>query len=308
MDNLTKKNKSTGHLYILIATLVILLSPVISQDDPSFPLKIQADISRLASIKNISPNGPEIYERLTTFYIPAVIKHLEDTFDTYDVTSFTMSSTPCNGMDITELSKKTIEAGFLIIFNYDSLSADYVAYAGTCKIQTTTKRPLVSFVYVNTRNLNFISDSRVETVFGTILHEIIHTMGFTSFYLQGFYDRQAKISRPIADVVESSTDYPIRIKTPQLKTWVNNHLDCNEDLSVPLENIESAGSGGSHFETFVMGNEMLNPSTFYNTVYTGATTAYIESMGFFKVKLPKTKMDETLAWGYKAGCNVLKDG
>jgi hypothetical protein len=99
--------------------MTLLLSPVLSIEDPTFPLKIQADITRLAPIKNIRPNGPNIYDRLTEFYIPAVIKHLEDTFDTYDVTSFSMSNTTCNDLDMTEVSKTKINASALVIFNYD---------------------------------------------------------------------------------------------------------------------------------------------------------------------------------------------
>jgi hypothetical protein len=31
-------------------------------------------------------------------------------------------------------------------------------------------------------------------------------------------------------------------------------------------------------------------------------------MEFFKVKEPVTKMEETLAWGFQAGCSVVQDG
>lgn len=53
---------------------------------------------------------------------------------------------------------------------------------------------------------------------------------------------------------------------------------------------------------------MMNPSAFFNLQYSGASIAYIESMEYFSVKTPKTKMEETLAWGYQAGCGVFNDG
>ena len=49
----------------------------------------------------------------------------------------------------------------------------------------------------------------------------------------------------------------------------------------------------------------MNPSAFYNLQYTGATIAYIESMGYFKVQEPKVKMEEILHWGYQEGCGPL---
>ena len=52
----------------------------------------------------------------------------------------------------------------------------------------------------------------------------------------------------------------------------------------------------------------MNPSAFYNLQYSGATINYIEAMEFFKAKTPITKMEETLAWGFQAGCGVVGDG
>ena len=195
----------------------------------------------------------------------------------------------------------------LIVFNYESTDTSYTAFAGICQIDPKTKRPLVAFVYMNIRNNDFVNKFNTEKLFGTILHEIHHGLGFVQGYIDKFYNRQTKLTWNINDVAENSADYPIKIKMPLLKTWVNNHLGCNQNLAVPLENVASSGSGGSHFEAFILGNEMLNPSTFYNTQYTGATISYIDSMGFFISKEPNTKMEETLAWGYKGGCNLLRD-
>jgi len=51
----------------------------------------------------------------------------------------------------------------------------------------------------------------------------------------------------------------------------------------------------------------MNPTTFYNAKISGASIAYIESMGYFKPKLPKTKMEELLIWGKDKGCGPLLD-
>jgi hypothetical protein len=56
-----------------------------------------------------------------------------------------------------------------------------------------------------------------------------------------------------------------------------------------------------------MGNDVMNPSAYFNLQYTGATIAYIESMGFFAPKSPSDKMEEVMQWGYKAGCKALED-
>jgi hypothetical protein len=50
-----------------------------------YPLKISVDVARLFPIKYGYKNGEVIYDRLVLTIIPAVIKHLEDTYDSYDV-------------------------------------------------------------------------------------------------------------------------------------------------------------------------------------------------------------------------------
>lgn len=76
---------------------------------------------------------------------------------------------------------------------------------------------------------------------------------------------------------------------------------------MPLENSGGEGSQNSHFDKLSLGNEMMNPSSYFNSQFSGATMAYMESMGYLRVKEPRAKMEEVLAWGRNTGCGPLED-
>ena len=76
--------KLSSKIPIFILVIATLIQRVFNQDDGPFPLRIQNDISRLWPIKHGYENGDQLYDRLVLTIIPAVVKHLEDTFEAFD--------------------------------------------------------------------------------------------------------------------------------------------------------------------------------------------------------------------------------
>ena len=294
-----------------LTAVALLIKSGLAQSDASFPLKISVDLARLFPIKHDYENGEVMYDRLVLTIIPAVVKHIEETFESYDVEKIQVNDTPCEKLNITSYANTELKSNFHIVFNFEDTDTGYTAYAGVCKVDEANKRPVMAFVYINVRNNVLDDKSFNEQVFTTLLHELHHGLGFLSSYIPYFWDRGVKKYRPQSEVFSSSQSYRVRIKRPELVSWVSNHFNCPypqvNGYGAPLENLGGDESQDSHFEASIFGNEALNPSAFYNLQYTGATIAYIESMGYFKVQEPKTKMAEILFWGYKKGCGVLQD-
>jgi hypothetical protein len=71
-------------LFILCGLISLACTQVVGPDGP-YPLKIVADVSRLFTIKHGVSYGQQKYDRLVLTVIPAVVKHIEDTFEAYDV-------------------------------------------------------------------------------------------------------------------------------------------------------------------------------------------------------------------------------
>jgi len=283
----------------------LLLKQCLAQFEQIYPLKISVDVARLFPIKSKYKDGEILYDRLVLGIIPAVLKHLEDTFESYDVEQIQLNETPCENLNITNYANKLLKSNFHIVFNYEDVDAGYTAYAGVCKADAVTQRPVAAFVYINIRN-NVLDDRAfTEQVFTTLLHEIHHGLGFLSSYIPLFWDRDAKQHKALNQVYTSSPSYKVRIKTPGVLKWIRDHYNCQSTSGAPLENMGKQGSQNSHFEATVFGNEVMNPSAFYNLQYTGATIAYMEDMGYFRVLEPKDKMAEILHWGYKKGCGPL---
>ena len=131
-----------------LAHIVVLLLAVIvrAQNNQAFPLKISIDISRLDSIKTKYSNGQATYKKLAEILIPATIKHLEDTYESYDFGQMRLSSSPCNGMSMGQFGGVLLNSNLHLIFNFeDNPKVGYVAFAGVCKVAPNS-RPLVGFI------------------------------------------------------------------------------------------------------------------------------------------------------------------
>ena len=291
------------NLVILLATWQLR---VVYATDTVFPLKISNDISRLQGIKTVQ-NGQVKYDKVVKVFLPAIAKHIEDTFESYDIQKIQLNGGDCEGESLGTYASSLLDSNFHFLYGYeDKPSENYVAFAGICK-QSSNSRPLVAYVVMNLAYLALDQDPENEEIFTTLLHEVHHGLGFIDSYNSLFWDRSLKSHRPMADVVQQTNTY-LRNKRPEVVNWTKSHFNCNQDIiGVPLENDGDAGSANSHFEQLSLGTEMMNPSSFYNVQYSGATISYIESMGYFKVKEPNTKMEELMIWGKDAGCGPLLD-
>ena len=172
----------------LLAGMTLLFKRCLAQLelDQVYPFKVSVDVARLFPIKHGYKDGEVIYDRLVLSIIPAVVKHLEDTFESYDVEQIQLNETPCENLNITKYANKLLKSNFHIVFNYEDIEAGYTAYAGVCKADAVNQRPVAAFVYINIRN-NILDDrAYTERVFTTLLHEIHHGLGFLSSYIPLF--------------------------------------------------------------------------------------------------------------------------
>lgn len=60
-----------------------------------------------------------MYDKLVRSIIPAVVKHIEDTYDSYDIEKINISSQPCFEMNVTKYAERDLNSNFILIFNYE---------------------------------------------------------------------------------------------------------------------------------------------------------------------------------------------
>lgn len=100
---------------VVLAVILIIGS---KSQDIVYPFKVSVDLSRLASIKSRYESGEQMQHNLADILIPAVVKHLEDTYESYDVSKIEIEGSECEKMDISAYASQVLDSNFHIVFNY----------------------------------------------------------------------------------------------------------------------------------------------------------------------------------------------
>jgi hypothetical protein len=137
-----------------------------------------------------------------------------------------------------------------------------------------------------------------------VLHEVHHIFGINSVVYEYFYDRSTDSYRDINDILITgeSGKFPDRVKSPKVLEWTKSHYNCPSATGLPIENSGGEGSKGAHWEKFLVGNEMMNPTDYFNVVNSALNFAFVEDMGYY---VPDYGMEEYLVWGKNAGCSIF---
>lgn len=69
----------------IVIYVFFLVESLTSQSDQVFPLKFAVDVARLQPIRTAYKNGDIMYDRLVRTIIPSIVKHIEDTYESYDI-------------------------------------------------------------------------------------------------------------------------------------------------------------------------------------------------------------------------------
>lgn len=288
--------------------LILLLTSFTIQERETFNFKIGIDYSRLAKIKTEVPEGEIKYKNLREKIFPSVVKHLEESYSVYGGNTLSLSSTSdkCGDYTIDENLRKSLNVSLVILvdWKYDKDDA-FTAYAGACKVSTYDGRPIMGTIIINLYYLDAKNDVNFENSFTTLLHEAHHILGFQSNFFKRFYNEDINGTRPETEVVTETSATPFQVKfiMSDVLEFAKEHFDCSSMDGVPLENSGTEATKASHWDKFVLGNELMGPSAYVNLVPSKFTMLFLKSSGFFKVNL---NMAETLVWGLKAGCDIFK--
>lgn len=121
-----------------------------------------------------------------------------------------------------------------------------------------------------------------------------------------FWDRDSSQTISLEKVIEEKKNarYPFTVVSPKVILWAKNHYKCPDLVGVPLENSGGSGTAGAHWDKLIVGNDMMNPSDFFNTVNSGLNFALMEDYGHFSANY---SMEEHLSWGLDAGCDAFSE-
>mmetsp|Transcript_6768 Transcript_6768/g.9851 ORF Transcript_6768/g.9851 Transcript_6768/m.9851 type:complete len:1041 (-) Transcript_6768:35-3157(-) len=191
-----------------------------------------------------------------------------------------------------------------------------LAFASSCS-RDQYDRPIAGFVNFCT---NVISSEDVEVAKYTVLHEIVHAMGFSKNEFAFYRDAngQPRTARSginneppnngynyVADTntiitVEERGHTLQKLVLPTVLEKARTHFNCPTLNGVELENGGGSGTAGSHWEQRITRGEFMNGQIPNHPVVSIFTLAALADSGWYRVDFTKA---DVLPWGYNRGCD-----
>eukprot|EP00877_Chromochloris_zofingiensis_P013264 jgi/Chrzof1/8191/Cz03g00310.t1 len=173
------------------------------------------------------------------------------------------------------------------------------AWAQSCDYDIITLRPLVGAI--NICPLSLVGGEPVETTVATLVHEIIHALGFSNHLYDLFYD--GKTGKPHPKPLVGSQRQRIFLTTPKVRAVARQHFSCELLPGAPLE--DELGAPYSHWEQSLMNHELMQPGNNEDAQrqrITAFTLALLEDSGWY---VPKDNLAQMLEWGAQEGCEFV---
>lgn len=255
---------------------------------------------------------------MVQFLFPIVRDWIEKNLQVAGLNTATPNFNPCFKANVPAgLFEKEVPADLVIFVTAkNEPDEDFVAWASACQVGPSSGRPDAGQVHMNLKHLN-TDFAMFFDVFGTVIHEITHVLGFASHMYKRFINPVTGARLGEANVVKDFTEDGRTFKTlvtPRVKSFVNSHFGCAATTlpGGPLEDNGSAGSAGSHWEKLFFSSEFMSAASVSNPVISQLTIALLEDSGWYKFNkgavFDGVTIDyEPFFWLRGKGCEVFKE-
>lgn len=174
-----------------------------------------------------------------------------------------------------EDKEKGIPDSDLLIYIYTThMEENIKAYAGPCSFDTSTVRPTVIGLTINTKFLaTHMTTGRWQFWVDILIHELIHALGFTTWAMENIWPGGT----------------PLRIGNDRLlythflvTDYAKEYYKCEFVKGVPLENDGGKGAAHDHWERTAFGNEAMTASSISGPVFSKFTFLVLEGTTWYK--------------------------
>jgi hypothetical protein len=270
------------------------------------PIRIVADYSRLTAGADTGTDYTVLTTEKATFLketlMPKAIAYLQSSLSVNRfTTALSVGTSDCVDIVGTSIqspySSPGVDADFIIFVTARGTDATTLAWAAYCRM-LNSGRPYAGQVNFGPVNLD-PSPAALDAQVATAVHEILHALGFSSSSFAYFKaaDGSSAVGSTTSNGVARST-----IKTAKVLDKARQHYGCTTLAGVPLEEGGSAGSAGSHWESRVAFDEIMNPrGTTYYTV-SEMTLALMEDSTWYKADYSSAF---GFQWGRNQGCTFV---
>lgn len=200
------------------------------------------------------------------------------------------------------------DSDFVIFVTARPTTGSTLAWALTCGYDQYG-RPIYGQINIGPNRLNPDDKRAFNEQLGITIHEITHSLGFSSSNFDNFYEYYGGPKRSYSSVVytdNSGWKSTRKIITPKVVEIAKKHYNCHDwtNAGVELEDYGGSGTAGSHWEKRIMYNEYMTGIAARNPVFSEFTLALFEDMGYYKVNY---SIAEPLKFGKNKGCTFIKE-
>ncbi|XP_072176959.1 leishmanolysin-like peptidase [Diadema setosum] len=216
----------------------------------------------------------------------------------------------------------------------DSCVGGILAFASPCYLRTGDYRPLIGFINMCPRWIDFFAQFD-EDIFDIIIqHEIFHALGFSPALYAFFRDENGDPRTPVnettglpeinyelgvyqwsdAVIKEVTLDWDVRdgvfnrtvrlFVTPNLVREAREHFGCPTLEGVEIEDNmgQTGGTGLSHFEQRIMGGESMTGFISFLRIFSRLSLAFFEDTGWYSAIYDQA---DPFNYGKNLGCDFV---
>ncbi|EGR28964.1 leishmanolysin family protein, putative [Ichthyophthirius multifiliis] len=189
-----------------------------------------------------------------------------------------------------------------------------IANACVCAHNEQHLRPSFGRIQINFGVFGLKDDNEsFENDLETIVHEILHVLGFSGFQMQlwidpdtGKYYGQYGLPKITRDVIIRGLKTSI-VYSKNILLTARKYYNCPTMEGMQLENEGGSGSLGSHWEQLLVQNEMMMSSDVITDAQLSVhTIALLKDTGYFAEV--NENMADNLYWGKGKGCSFVMEG
>jgi hypothetical protein len=197
-----------------------------------------------------------------------------------------------------------VSADVFIYFDSQAKSGTQLANSMYCYLASGTKRPLIMRVMIN-RNMLKANKANVlihEQNMYVIMHELLHTFGFSNYQFPNFIDSNGKRRKGHIKSMKIGGKTQTVLDVAPLTTRLRNHFGCSSLAGAVMENGGGSSTDGSHFERRLFVYEAMSSGSILGRRISEFSLALLEGSGWYT---PNYDYAEPYFFGQGQGCSFV---
>jgi len=196
-----------------------------------------------------------------------------------------------------------VSADVFIYYDSEAVSGTQIANSKYCFLASGTKRPLVVRTMINRNMLPVTSDVLIhEKNMYTIMHELMHTLGFSTSLYGYFIDDNARTRTGHIKSVSIAGNTRKVIDVPPLTEKLRTFYGCSSLQGAVMENGGGSGTSASHFERKFFVYEAMASGSILGRRISQFSLAMLEGSGWY---VPDYSYAEPFFYGQGQGCTFV---